>query len=160
MRSLLLKSLLPVLLVQGACERDSKATTNPGSRSADSPIPFRRAEDSKGRFSLAGIDDPAEARRFLGFLQKVAADGDKRALVDAIRYPFTTWSMGKPERSYRTGVELEADLERVVTPKVLRAIRLATFDSLFVNRQGVMIGDGEVWFDKREDGIRIKAING
>jgi len=160
MRYLMMESVLAVFLLQGVCNRDSKVTSIRTGQSIDSPLLLEPVNDPGDRFSLAGIDDPEEARRFLGLLQGAVAGGDSGALASVVRYPFTIWSRGKPKRIYRTRAELTADFERVFTSKVLQAIRRATFGSLFVNWQGVMIGDGEIWFDKREGGIGIKAING
>ena len=33
-----------------------------------------------------------------------------------------------------------------MTPKVIRAIQVQAFSGIFANADGVMIGNGEVWF--------------
>ncbi len=165
-------SLILVLCLQ-ACRKDagiSAPIAGDGSASASSvglekqeamPTGLHGAAPgaSSDRFYLAGMDDAAEAARFLSSLQNATETADRRQLLGMIRYPFTIWKSGKRQRCYRGMAELESDLHRVMTPKVIKAVRAATFDSLFVNYQGVMIGNGEVWFSKRDDGVRIIAIN-
>lgn len=54
-----------------------------------------------------------------------------------------------------------AAYDKIVTAKVRNAITAQRYATLFANWQGVMIGDGEVWFSGVGDGntVRITAIN-
>jgi hypothetical protein len=149
-------SLILVVCLQ-ACHKDPDAAPLPVAM----PTGLHGAGpgEPSDRFYLAGMDDAKEAARFLSALQNATETADRRQLLEMIRFPFTIWNSGKRKRVYSNKAELESELYRVMTPKVIKAVRKATFDSLFVNSQGVMIGDGEVWFSKREDGVRIIAIN-
>jgi hypothetical protein len=111
------------------------------------------------RLREIGISDPGMAGRFFDRLQVAANAENRDALIGMIRFPFIRYYHGIPRRRYDSAAEFRGDFERVFSPKVLGAIKRATFESLFANYQGVMIGDGEVWFDEREDGFRIRAIN-
>lgn len=118
-------------------------------------------EDPTSRLYVAGIDSPDDVRQFLARLQAAATAPRSRrvALVEFVRFPFSTYSNGKVRHTYSGPADLLDDVEHVFTPGVLRAIGDARYETMFVNYQGVMIGNGEVWFDRREDGIKIKAIN-
>ncbi|MBW4518898.1 MAG: hypothetical protein KME16_04240 [Scytolyngbya sp. HA4215-MV1] len=107
---------------------------------------------------LSGID-PQAAKEFVAKLRSAAIKSDRKALVALVRFPFTTYANGHPKLTYRRAQDLLHDFHRVFTPKVLRAMRQAEYARLFVNAQGAMIGNGEVWFDQRQDGIKIRAIN-
>lgn len=120
------------------------------------------------RLFLAGMEDPQEVRTFLSNLRQSAVIrgsrqarlGQRQALVAMVRYPFTIYDEpGVPGVTYHRSEALLRDFDRVFTPPVLDAMRHAQYEELFINAQGAMISDGRVWFDQREDGIKIKAIN-
>jgi hypothetical protein len=108
---------------------------------------------------IAGFDKADEVRQFLQRLQRAQAKGDSEAIVTFVRFPFTRYSHGKVQKRYKSKAELLTDFDLVFTAMVLDGIRAARFETLFLNYQGAMIGDGEVWFDKRAGEIAIKAVN-
>ncbi|MEW5716956.1 hypothetical protein AB1462_32420, partial [Pseudomonas sp. SB113] len=61
----------------------------------------------------------------------------------------------------RDAAHFVADFDKIVTSKVKQAIAGQTYATLFANWQGVMIGDGELWFSGVGDGnvVKITAIN-
>jgi hypothetical protein len=66
----------------------------------------------------------------------------------------------------RNAADFAAHAPQILTPKVLGAIQAQTYAGLFANAQGVMIGDGEVWFSSvcqdtrcRDSTVRITAFN-
>ncbi|HEY9647849.1 MAG TPA: hypothetical protein V6C88_15845 [Chroococcidiopsis sp.] len=134
---------------------------------AESPS-LDESSEVDSRLFLAGMEDPEEVRAFLANLRQSAVMRGSRqarlrqrqALVAMVRYPFTTYDEpGVPGVTYHRPEALLRDFERVFTPPVLNAMRHAQYEELFINGQGAMISDGRVWFDQREDGIKIKAIN-
>lgn len=82
---------------------------------------------------------------------------ERKRLVD---YPFQARIDGKAVK-VRDAAHFVADYDRIVTPKVKRAIADQTYATLFVDWQGVMIGDGEVWFSGVGSNpvVKITAIN-
>lgn len=113
------------------------------------------------RYRMAGIDDARDVRAFIRDLQFAVEANDTEALAGMIRYPFTIWNHGEAVRVYADREALLPHLHALFTRRVRQAILDAEWASLFVRDQGVMIGDGEVWFDRHEGetGIRIKAVN-
>jgi hypothetical protein len=102
---------------------------------------------------------PQAAKDFVAKMRSAANKTDRSALVALVRFPFTTYDNGRPKVTYHRPQELLRDFNWVFTAKVLKAMRQAEYSRLFVNAQGAMIGNGEVWFDQRPDGVKIKAIN-
>ena len=113
------------------------------------------------RYRLAGIEDARDVRRFVRALQDAVEADDRPALAGMLRTPFTTHDRGREVRTYPDARAVLADLDALFTPRVRKAILAAKGDALFVRDQGVMIGDGEVWFDRLdgEPRILIKALN-
>ena len=107
---------------------------------------------------LAGMENEAEAERFVVALQASVEKKDQATLLNAVRYPFTHWENRK-RKVYRSRGELAPHCDRIFTAKVIRAIREWEREGLFVNYQGAMISGGTVWFNKREDGVRIITVN-
>lgn len=123
-----------------------------------SPVPA--SDDIATRLEIAGITDPQAARDFLSAMRVAAAAGDRDAIANLVRYPFTTYDAGSVQKEYVSSKEFISDFDNIVTASVISAMKDASYDELFVNYQGAMIGDGEVWFMGYDEGIRIKAING
>jgi hypothetical protein len=118
------------------------------------------AEDAIAqRLAIAGIKNPQAAKAFIAQMNTAATNDDRQAIAELLHYPFTTYEAGNPIKTYRAPAELLADFEQVVTPTVLTAMAQATYDDLFANYKGAMIGNGEVWFGQFDEGIKILAIN-
>lgn len=97
---------------------------------------------------------------FFTALKKAVAEGDKKSFAAMVDYPFQARIKGKSVK-IRDAAHFVADYDQVVTAKVKHALEAQAYESLFANWQGVMVGDGEIWFSAvGEPGeIRITAIN-
>ena len=97
---------------------------------------------------------------FLAALQKAVEAGDKRRIASMIRYPIVVRS--KPRNLLiKTPAAFIAAYDRIFTPSLKRAIAQAKAETLFRNYQGVMINQGEIWFDLIGSGqVKIIALNG
>ncbi len=121
------------------------------------------AEVNSNLNSLFGDHKPYE--EFFAKLKKAVADGDKETVASMIDYPFQARLKGKAVK-IRDQKHFVADYDQVVTAKVKDAVAKQTYPTLFANWQGVMIGDGEVWFNGicsdnscKQQTVRIIAIN-
>jgi hypothetical protein len=101
------------------------------------------AEVSKTLDSLFGDHKPYQA--FLVELQKAVAAADKPAVAGLIGYPLKTKVAGKATTLHNAH-EFTGHYDALMTAKVTAAIKGQAYAKLFANAQGVMIGDGEVWF--------------
>lgn len=107
---------------------------------------------------LFGSHEPYHA--FFSKLQKAVAADDKETVASMIDYPFATRIGGKAIK-IRDAKHFIADYDKVITSKVKAAVAKQRYEDLFANWQGVMIGDGEVWFSgvDEKNTIKIIAIN-
>jgi hypothetical protein len=111
------------------------------------------------RLAVAGFEDPQALKDFLMDIQAAAIAQDRPAIAALVHYPFTTYDSGEPLKTYDTAEELLNDFDQVITPAVIKAMAEASYDDLFVNYQGVMLGNGQVWLQPFDEGIKIRAIN-
>lgn len=107
---------------------------------------------------LFGAHQPYHA--FFDALKKAVAADDKAAVAAMVDYPFQARIDGKAIE-LRDAAHFIADYDKIVTAKVKDAVARQTYAALFANWQGVMIGDGEMWFSGVGDAnvIKITAIN-
>lgn len=121
------------------------------------------AETSKTLDTLFGSHKPYQD--FLAALQKAVAAADKAAVAGMISYPLKTKVAGKAT-TLHNAKEFTAHYDALVTPKVAAAVKGQTYAKLFANAEGVMIGDGEVWFSGvcsdnacTKQTVQVTAIN-
>jgi hypothetical protein len=89
--------------------------------------------------------DPSYAA-FLKRLQDAVRANDRAAVIKLVGFPLRVNSNGR-SRLYRDAASVRGDYDRIFTPNVTRAILGQRFDRMFGRDQGLMIGDGQVWFD-------------
>lgn len=102
----------------------------------------------------------ARYRSFFDALKTAVSEGDKAAVAAMVDYPFQARIGGKSVK-IRDAAHFVADYDKVVTAKVKSALHAQGYESLFANWQGVMVGDGEIWFSGvgEANEIKITAIN-
>ena len=102
-------------------------------------------------------DEPIEQRldalfgeheRYLAFFQELkdaVIRDDRKKVAGLVNYPLNVFAGGR-----RTVVRSRAELLRryreVFNENVIRAVKAQEADALFANWQGVMLGDGQIWF--------------
>ncbi|MFC5386810.1 hypothetical protein ACFPLB_12650 [Aquamicrobium segne] len=104
--------------------------------------------------------DHTRYHTFFDNLKKAVAAGDKAAVAAMIEYPFQVRIGGKSLK-IRDAAHFIADYDQVITAKVKHALQGQTYETLFANWQGVMVGQGEIWFSGVGDAdvIKVTAIN-
>jgi hypothetical protein len=103
---------------------------------------------------------------FLTRLQDAVRSDDRKAVIELIDFPLRVNSESGT-RLYPDAQAVARDYDRIFTPEVRRAVLDQRFDRLFGRDQGVMIGDGEIWFDHSctnaecspPGPVRITAVN-
>ncbi|MEN4902998.1 hypothetical protein [Luteimonas sp. TWI1437] len=120
--------------------------------SADAPAPVPEAAPA------AAVESTGDARRRIGqvlgdaapyetvftALQKGVAAHDAKAVAALPIYPLRVKVAGQ-EREIADAAAFEREYDRIITADIARAVAAQTFDALFVNAQGVMLGNGQVW---------------
>ncbi|WP_052676052.1 stalk domain-containing protein [Paenibacillus sp. IHBB 10380] len=113
------------------------------------------------RYEVAGIEYPQEFEAFFSKVQKRVADGDKAGVADLVHYPLNVNSNGKTA-VIKTKQQFINEYDQIMTDKVQKALKNQEVQNTFVNYQGVMVGDGEIWFNvsnKDPHTFYIYAIN-
>lgn len=95
---------------------------------------------------------------FFSNLQKAFATDDKEAVAAMVYYPFIgTTKTGTIQ--IKDAKHFVADYDKLITPEVKAAVAKQTYATLFANWQGVMIGDGTVWFSGIGDKLDVKITH-
>lgn len=94
----------------------------------------------------AVLGDHAQYRAFFDELQTRVANRDAEAVSAMIAYPITVRTNGE-EYLIPDAESFAADYDSLITPAVADAIAAQAWDTLFVNADGMMIGNGEVWIN-------------
>lgn len=140
------------------------------------PDPGRVAEEKSARGAPSSVTNTPVSqsligqaplyRAFLSRLQGAVRAKDRAAITRLIAFPLRVNGRGGT-RTYHDARSVERDFGRIFTAKVRRAILVQRTDQLFVRDQGIMIGNGEVWFAQScpnaacspPGPLRIVAIN-
>jgi hypothetical protein len=110
------------------------------------PVPGAPAEAAQVDARLDLLFGEHESyRTFLHELQSAVAEHARARVADMVSYPLKTRIKGAWVR-VRTPAQFLAHYEELLTPKIQQAIAQQSYGDLFSNSQGVMIGNGAIWF--------------
>jgi hypothetical protein len=90
------------------------------------------------------LGDHALYQKTIEALQQGVKDHDAKAVAALVSYPITVKVKGT-EKTIETADEFVANYDAIVTPEIADAVTKQKYADLFVNYQGVMLGNGEVW---------------
>ena len=103
-----------------------------------------------------------EVERFAKRVRKQILAGDFESIADEIAYPITVDGIPYEDKT----AFLRADFVQNPSTSFTDVIRNETGELMFCNWQGIMMGNGEVWFsevlnnDGSSQGLKIIGING
>ena len=110
------------------------------------------------------VGDHVKVQNILTQLQQAVAKHDAAAVAALVHYPIKV-NPGKRAIAIKNEKAFIKDYDRIITHDIADAIFKQKYENLFVNSQGAMIGDGEVWItgfcrDKscRQSDIKIGTI--
>jgi hypothetical protein len=90
---------------------------------------------------------------------------DRAAVAAMVAYPFETTIAGE-DVTLASKDEFARRYDELFTPAVVAAVEQQTYATLFANAEGVMIGNGEVWFSGicadatcSDASVKIIAVN-
>jgi hypothetical protein len=86
-----------------------------------------------------------EAKRFFKALKQAVASGDKAALAAMSDFPITV-AVGSGTLTLSDREAFEQHYRAFMTPALAQRVAETRFDELFANYQGVMLGNGAIWF--------------
>ncbi len=90
------------------------------------------------------VGDHVKVHNLLTQLQAAVAKHDAAAVAALVHYPIKV-NPGKKPFSVKNEKAFIKDYDRIITSDIQSAIFKQKYENLFVNSQGAMIGDGEVW---------------
>jgi len=90
------------------------------------------------------VGNHVKVQTLLTDLQRSVSQHNAAAVAALVHYPIKV-NPGKHPITIKNPKAFIKDYDRIITPDIAAAIYKQKYDALFVNSQGVMIGDGEVW---------------
>ena len=134
-------------------------------RTADTQRDASTTEHVVDRLAVAGLKE-AEVREFLARVKTAAKDRDAQALAKMARYPIEV-SISGTSVTIESAEQFVGRYEEFMDSKMTDLIAATTFNHLWANYQGVMIGNGALSFgglcrddECEEYDIRILTIDG
>jgi len=90
------------------------------------------------------VGDHVKVQQLLTQLQQAVAKHNAPAVASLVHYPIKV-NPGKKPFVVKNEKAFIKDYDRIITHDIQDAILKQKYENLFVNSQGAMIGDGEVW---------------
>ena len=90
------------------------------------------------------VGNHVKVQTLLTDLQRSVSQHNAAAVAALVHYPIKV-NPGKHPITIKNPKAFIKDYDGIITPDIAAAIYKQKYDALFVNSQGVMIGDGEVW---------------
>ncbi|EOW2139661.1 hypothetical protein N5C16_19485 [Stenotrophomonas sp. GD03908] len=118
-----------------AAEPATPAAEPAATAPADAP-----AEDARARIESV-LGDAAQYEKVFNAFKTAVVGGDRAAVVEEVRFPL---NIADGKKITGPG-EFQRNYETIITPAVVKAVSEQDFGKVFVNQQGVMVGDGQVW---------------
>lgn len=101
----------------------------------------------------------SEAKSFLAQLQGIVKSNDKKRFASLVHYPIRVLD-GDHSTEISSPSNFVDRYSSIVAPDVRHAILVQSATCLFANGQGMMIGRGQLWFQKESSGdMKIITIN-
>jgi len=102
------------------------------------------------QYEVAGITDSEKFNNLFSSIQEALSSDAKELIADSVLYPLRVNNKdGYIEINDKE--EFISSYDEIFTDKVMSALRNQTIEDLFVNYQGVMVGNGEIWFGSLVD---------
>lgn len=140
---------------------DTKEKSNSGSDQNSNGNQKSTDNKANNRYAVAGINNPIEFETQFNTVKALVTKGNKLEVAKYILYPINVNINGA-----KTTINKEADFiknyDSIINTKVKNAFVNQKVENTFVNYQGVMVGNGELWFtesDKVKNKYCIYAIN-
>jgi hypothetical protein len=94
--------------------------------------------------TMIGDNTHPEVRQLITDLQQAVAKHDPTAVAALVRYPIRVKLHGKPTYINNPKSFIK-NYDSIITPDIAAVIQNQKYEALFVNYQGAMFGEGEVW---------------
>lgn len=118
---------------------------------------FSERTFAENRYHVAGFDDDKIVETFVSKFKEAVIKKDKETVASMILYPIKATFKDRAViiHSEKEFLKLYDD---VFDKELYNKIVKADTNNMWSNYQGVMIGDGDVWFSERGNDIKISAV--
>jgi hypothetical protein len=106
--------------------------------------PAQTAQTDLDKSIDLSVGNHVKVKTLLTELQRSVSQHNAAAVAALVHYPIKV-NPGKHPITIKNPKAFIKDYYRIITPDIAAAIYKQKYDALFVNSQGAMIGDGEVW---------------
>jgi hypothetical protein len=109
-------------------------------------LPLKAQSDGvdKSIDTMLGDNAHPQVRQLVTDLQQAVAAHDPAAVAALVHYPIRVKLHGKPT-NLNTPKAFVKNYDSIITPDIATVIGRQKYEALFVNYQGAMLGEGEVW---------------
>ncbi|OPA75279.1 hypothetical protein BVG16_22035 [Paenibacillus selenitireducens] len=156
------KIVLSMMIVSMMLTGQVSAYANHSSVEAGTNISMQRVKNTPkaavNPYEVAGIDDPAALHKYIGKLQQAVAKNNRKAVAALMSYPLQVNKQGK-SKLIQSKKQFMKNYDHIMTSQVKKKLLAQQLDQLFVNSEGVMIGDGEMWISQFGKTIAVYAMN-
>jgi hypothetical protein len=90
------------------------------------------------------VGNHVKVHQLLTDLQRSVANHNAAGVAALVHYPIKV-NPGKHPFTVKNQKEFIKDYDRIITPDISDVILKQKYETLFVNSQGAMLGEGEVW---------------
>lgn len=94
----------------------------------------------------SALGDHTAYRAAFDAIQKAVADGDKVGFAAWVSYPIAVTADGEAMK-LSDAAQFEEHYDNILTDEIKAAITDQKWQDLFVNYQGIMFGNGQVWLN-------------
>lgn len=116
-------------------------------------------DKATNRYEVPGINDAAAFEKTLITIQSLVEKGDKQQVAQYVLYPINVYVAGQ-----KTNINNETEFikyyDEIFNEKVKQALITQDVTKTFVNYQGVMVGNGEIWMTATGEGEQKYYIYG
>ena len=108
------------------------------------------------------LGDHAPYQKTIEALQQGVKNHDAKAVAALVSYPIEIRVKGA-EKTIKSADQFVADYDAIMIPQIVDAVTGQSYADLFVNYQGVMFGNGQVWVngickDKACKAVDVKVV--
>ncbi|NGZ74962.1 hypothetical protein [Saccharibacillus alkalitolerans] len=139
----------------------ASASTAAGSATAASAA---ASSVEKRLVDVAGFKSAANFKAYYANLKRAVAKGDKAAVAARVHYPLTVYNGDDDAKTKKRVIKTKAQFlnnyNKIFTEDIRESLADTSFSELFVNWQGAMVDDGDIWFTPSKSGLPgISTVN-
>lgn len=118
----------------------------------------KRKVKVESRYEVAGITNAKEFEKSFNSIKYLVKNNEKLKVASYVSYPLNVNK--KDEKiKIKSKEEFIKNYDTIITEDVKKALLNQDVTKTFVNYQGVMVGDGQMWFTHIKNKAMIYAIN-